>query len=75
MSRAKLFRSWQYRKGSLWYYPVIGVILGPLLALLTRMADTTVTVPTAWQYDPGVASTALAAIVGATVGLTGFVVN
>jgi uncharacterized membrane protein len=34
-----------------------------------------VTVPTAWQYTPGTASTILTTIVGATVALAGFVVT
>jgi uncharacterized membrane protein len=75
MSWAVLFRTREYLKGSLWYWPVIGAILGPLLAVLTRQADTSVTVPQAWQYAPSTASTVLTTIVGATVGLTGFVVT
>jgi uncharacterized membrane protein len=75
MSWALLFRAREYLKGSLWVYPLIGAILGPLLAVLTRHADTSVTVPPAWQYSPSTASTVLTTIVGATVGLTGFVVT
>jgi uncharacterized membrane protein len=75
MSWALLFRARQYLKGSLWFYPLAGAILGPLLAVLTRQADTSVTVPPGWQYTPSTASTVLTTIVGATVGLTGFVVT
>jgi len=75
MSWALLFRAREYLKGSLWVYPLAGAILGPLLAVLTRQADTSVTVPQAWQYTPSTASTVLTTIVGATVGLTGFVVT
>jgi uncharacterized membrane protein len=75
MSWALLFRAREYLKGSLWFYPLAGAILGPLLAVLTRQADTSVTVPQAWQYTPSTASTVLTTIVGATVGLTGFVVT
>lgn len=75
MSWALLFRAREYLKGSLWFYPLAGAILGPLLAVLTRQADTSVTVPGAWQYTPSAASTVLTTIVGATVGLTGFVVT
>jgi len=75
MSWALLFRAREYLKGSLWVYPLAGAILGPLLAVLTRQADTSVTVPQAWQYAPSTASTVLTTIVGATVGLTGFVVT
>ena len=75
MSWALLFRAREYLKGSLWVYPLAGAILGPLLAVLTRQADASVTVPQAWQYTPSAASTVLTTIVGATVGLTGFVVT
>jgi uncharacterized membrane protein len=75
MSWALLFRAREYLKGSLWFYPLAGAILGPLLAVLTRQADASVTVPQAWQYTPSTASTVLTTIVGATVGLTGFVVT
>ena len=75
MSWALLFRAREYLKGSLWFYPLAGAILGPLLAVLTRQADTSVTVPQAWQYTPSTASTVLTTIVGAAVGLTGFVVT
>ena len=75
MSWAILFRVREYLKGSLWYGPVVGAILGPLLALLTRQADTSLTVPKVWQYAPSTASTVLTTIVGATVGLAGFVVT
>jgi len=75
MSWALLFRARERLKGSLWFYPLAGAILGPLLAVLTRQADTSVTVPQAWQYTPSTASTVLTTIVGATVGLTGFVVT
>ena len=75
MSWALLFRARESLKGSLWFYPLAGAILGPLLAVLTRQADTSVTVPQAWQYAPSTASTVLTTIVGATVGLAGFVVT
>jgi uncharacterized membrane protein len=75
MSWAILFRVREHLRGSLWYGPVAGAILGPVLAMLTRQADTSLTVPKAWQYAPSTASTVLTTIVGATVGLAGFVVT
>jgi len=75
MSWALLFRAREYLRGSLWFYPLAGAILGALLALLTQQADASVTVPEGWQYAPSTASTVLSTIVGATVGLTGFVVT
>jgi uncharacterized membrane protein len=70
-----LFRPREYLKGSLWIYPLLGAILGPLVAWATKQVDASVTVPSAWQYTPSTASTVLTTIVGATVGLTGFVVT
>jgi len=72
---ALLFRAREYLRGSLWFYPLAGAILGALLALLTRQADASVTVPQGWRYAPSTATTVLSTIVGATVGLTGFVVT
>src|SRR5215472_15492648 len=75
MSWAVLFRTREYLKGSVWFYPLVGAILGSLLALLTHQVDTSVTVPGGWQYTPSTATTVLSTIVGATVGLAGFVVT
>jgi uncharacterized membrane protein len=75
MSRPLYFRARQYLKASVWFYPVLAAILGPLLALLTKQADTSVRVPTAWQYTSATATTVLTTIVGATVALAGFVVT
>ena len=38
MSWAALFRAREYLKDSIWFYPLIGAILGPLVALLTHQA-------------------------------------
>jgi hypothetical protein len=75
MSFAVLFRAREYLRGSLWVFPLAGAIAGVLLAALTKQADTSVTVPKGLQYDPATASTVLTTIVGATVGLAGFVVT
>ena len=75
MSWAALFRVRECLRGSLWFGPVADAILGPLLALLSRQADTSLTVPEAWQYAPSTASTVLTTIVGATAGLADFVVT
>ena len=75
MSWGVRFRIREYLKGSLWFYPLIGAILGPLVAVIVHQADAHVTVSAAWQYSPSTASTLLTTIVGATVGLTGFVVT
>jgi len=75
MSWAARFRARQYVRESLWICPLAGLIIGGFLALLTRQADTSWTVPAGWRYAPSTASTVLTAIVGALVGLIGFVVT
>ena len=75
MSFAVLFRAREYLRGSLWVFPLAGAIIGVLLALLTKQADTSVTVPKGLQYAPSTAGSVLTTIVGATVGLAGFVVT
>lgn len=54
-----IFRIRQSLKGSLWFYPLIGAILGPLVALIVHQADASVTLPAGWQYTPSTASTLL----------------
>jgi len=55
--------------------PLVGAILGALFGLLGRLVDRSVDLPASWEYSPSTASTVLAAIVGATAALTGFVVT
>src|SRR3954466_12751073 len=73
-SWAARFRRRQRLKGSLWMVPLICALAGPVLAELTIALDSTVDVPSGWTYSESTASTVLSAIVGAMVGLTGFVV-
>jgi len=75
MSWAARFRVRQRLKGSLWFYPILGAVAGPLLALLTKQADESLTVPRFWQYEPSTVGSALTTIVGAAVSLTGFVIT
>jgi uncharacterized membrane protein len=75
MSWASRFRAIQYVNESLWICPLAGLILGGLLAWLTKQADSSLTVPAGWRYAPSTASTVLTTIVGALVGLIGFVVT
>jgi uncharacterized membrane protein len=70
-----VFRVRQQLKGSLWFLPLVGAILGPLLGQLTLWLDRTVQVPEAWRYSASTASGVLTVIVGAMVGLLGFVVT
>ena len=75
LSWGVLFRVRQYLKGSLWVFPLVGAICGPLLAVLDHHVEVAVVVPAGWQYSASTASTLLTTIVGAMVGLTGFVVT
>ena len=75
MSWAARFRVRQYLKGSLWFFPLVGAVAGPFLALLTKQADDSITVSTFWRYEPSTVGSVLTTIVGAAVGLTGFVIT
>jgi uncharacterized membrane protein len=65
----------QYLKGSLWVLPLIGVLLGAVLAQAALLLDGAVRLPAGWIYSASTASGVLTAIVGAMVGLLGFVVT
>ena len=69
------FRVRQYVKGSLWVVPLIGGLVGYGLSWLAVWAERAGDLPTAWTYSPGTALSVLTTIVGASVGLTGFVVT
>jgi uncharacterized membrane protein len=70
-----LFRVRQYLKGSLWVLPLAGGVLGWGLGLAASDGGTLYELPERWQYSAGTAQAVLAAVVGASVGLTGFVVT
>lgn len=69
------FQLRQYVKGSLWVVPAVGGLLGPFLALLDLWVDDRIDLPDALTYTASSASGILTAIVGAMVGLLGFVVT
>ena len=69
------FRLRQYLKGSIWVVPFIGGVLGAVLGLVEPRLDEAVSLPQSWQYSPSTATAVLAAIIGATAALTGFVVT
>ncbi|MFE2561648.1 DUF2254 domain-containing protein [Streptomyces sp. NPDC059352] len=74
-SWAGRFRLRQYVMASLWIVPMLGLVLGALLAELALLADETNRPPSGWHYSATTASGVLAAIVGAMVALLGFVVT
>ncbi|MBX9421400.1 DUF2254 domain-containing protein [Streptomyces lateritius] len=74
-SWAARFRVRQYVKASLWIVPMLGLVLGALLAELALAADSADRPPSGWHYSATTASGVLTAIVGAMVALLGFVVT
>jgi uncharacterized membrane protein len=75
VSWRRVFRGRLYLRDSLWALPLAGALLGSLLGLVDVRVDETVNLPPQLQYSASTASTVLAAIVGATAALTGFVVT
>jgi uncharacterized membrane protein len=75
MTWSQRFRARESIRGSLWVLPMLGAILGALLAAFVSFVDEQVGVPTVWSYSPSTASSVLTSIVGATAALTGFVVT
>ena len=69
------FRIRQYVKGSLWVVPLVGGLAGYALGFGATWAERAGDLPDAWTYSPSTALTVLTTVVGATVGLTGFVVT
>ncbi|MEV5974739.1 DUF2254 domain-containing protein [Streptomyces sp. NPDC051921] len=74
-SWAARFRLRQYVKASLWIVPLIGLVVGVLLAELALAVDNADWQPSGWHYSATTASDVLSAIVGAMVALLGFVVT
>jgi uncharacterized membrane protein len=75
MSWGFAFRLRQFLKGSLWVVPLCAAIAGPLLGLLDHWVDRNVDVPAAWSYSASTATGVLTVLIGAMVGLLGFVVT
>jgi len=73
-SWAARFQRRQRLKGSLWMIPLACAVAGAPLAELTAVIEAQVDLPAGWTYSEATASSVLSAIVGAMVGLTGFVV-
>ena len=72
MTWSASFRFRRHLKESLWALPLLGGILGALLAEAGRLLDGTFELPSYWTYSSSTATTVLATIVGAMVALTGF---
>ncbi|WP_433572111.1 DUF2254 domain-containing protein [Streptomyces sp. CA-251247] len=74
-SWAAVFGLRQYAKASLWILPLVGLVLGTLLAELAITLDGKDWPPSGWRYSATTASGVLSSIVGAMVALLGFVVT
>jgi uncharacterized membrane protein len=75
MSWHTRFRVHQFVRGSIWLVPAIGGAAGSLLGIAAADGTTHLELPDGWTYSAGTAQAVLAAVVGASVGLTGFVVT
>ncbi|MEV7523600.1 DUF2254 domain-containing protein [Streptomyces sp. NPDC091371] len=75
MSWAARFRLRQYAKASLWIMPLLGLVLGALLAEWTAGTQGAGWLPDNWQYSATTASSVLSSVVGSMVALLGFVVT
>ena len=75
MSWRTRFRLRRFVRGSIWLVPVIGGLAGSLCGIAASETGRDLTLPEAWTYSAGTAQAVLASVVGASVGLTGFVVT
>ena len=75
MSWTTRFRARQFVRGSIWLVPVIGGATGTVLGLAAAESRRIYELPDGWTYSAGTAQAVLASVVGASVGLTGFVVT
>jgi uncharacterized membrane protein len=69
------FRVREYLRGSLWVLPLLGALLGGILGAGALRIDQRVDLPGYFAYSPATATSVLAAIVGATAALAGFVIT
>ena len=75
MTWRRVFRARLYVRDSLWVLPLAGAVLGAVLGSVDIWIEKRVHVSPGLQYSSSTATAVLAAIVGATAALTGFVVT
>jgi uncharacterized membrane protein len=75
MSWAAIFQFRQHLRQSLWAVPLLGTAAGAGLARTDLWLEGQLTLPPGWTYSAGTASTVLATIASAMVGLVGLVVT
>jgi uncharacterized membrane protein len=75
MSWATRFQRRESVRQSLWLVPLLGALAGALLAWGAEAAGSRFDMPSALTFTPSTASAVLSAIIGAMIGLVGFVVT
>ena len=75
MTWARRFRRRQARRQSLWLVPLGGAVAGTLAAWGATSVEDTFDMPAALTFTPSTATAVLSAILGAMIGLVGFVVT
>jgi uncharacterized membrane protein len=75
MTWSTRFRLRQSIRQSLWLVPLVGAVAGLLLARAAQAVGQDLTMPDALTFTPSTASAVLTAIIGAMIGLVGFVVT
>jgi uncharacterized membrane protein len=65
----------QHARQSLWLVPLLGAFAGWGIAVLSIRLEGRVPLPQSWTFSSNAAETVLATIVGAMIGLVGFVVT
>jgi uncharacterized membrane protein len=75
MTWARRFRRREAVRQSLWLVPLGGAVAGALVALGAASVGDALDMPAALTFTPSTASSVLSAILGAMIGLVGFVVT
>lgn len=75
MTCAERFRRREDVRQSLWVVPLVGALVGVLFAWGVDRVGKSIDMPAALTFTPSTASSLLSAILGAMVGLVGFVVT
>jgi uncharacterized membrane protein len=75
MTWATRFRLRQSVRQSLWILPLVGAVAGTALAWAVESAEGSFDMPAGLTFTPSTASSVLSAILGAMIGLIGFVVT
>jgi uncharacterized membrane protein len=75
MTWARRFRRREAMRQSLWLVPLGGAVAGALVAWGAASVGDTFDMPAALTFTPSTASSVLSAILGAMIGLVGFVVT